>query len=306
MSAITTIEFKQTERWKMFRSNTLVFSQENKWDYGGSAINNAAGFNWKTMFLNRFELNLQEVYGWNRLDTRLLRGGPDMRYNPYFQSAATFNTDKARRMMFMLAWTGDHNTDGYNRANTLSPSLSFRLGNHIYLSGQFTYSWNTDNLQYVAPRIMGRMKQETRGLTMKLQVNVTPDISLQCYGSPFTSAATFSHFKEAADTRSDVYEERFRAFAPGSLSYSDGIYTAERQGGNLSFANPDFSFNEFRSNLVARWEYLPGSTLYFVWERRMSGRSNQYVAGWLPNLERMSRLPATNTFMIKLNYWFTI
>ncbi|MDR3142871.1 MAG: carbohydrate binding family 9 domain-containing protein [Tannerellaceae bacterium] len=305
-SAITTVEFKQTEVWRMFRSNTFAFSQENKWDYGGSAVNNAAGFNWKTMFINRFELSLSEAYGWNRLDTRLLRGGPDMRYNPYFLSAATFNTDKARRMMFMLSYTGDHNTDGYNRANTLSPSLSFRMGNHVYLSGQFTYSWNTDNLQYVAPRVMGHMKQETWGLTLKLQANVTPDVSLQFYGSPFTSAATFSRFKEAADARSEVYEERFRMFAPASLSYSEGVYTAEGPGGKVSFANPDFSFNEFRSNLVARWEYLPGSTLYFVWERHLSGRSNQYIRGWRPNLDRMSALPATNTFMIKLNYWFTL
>ena len=30
--------------------------------------------------------------------------------------------------------------------------------------------------------------------------------------------------------------------------------------------------HEFRSNLVARWEYLPGSTLYLVWEHRMSNQ----------------------------------
>jgi hypothetical protein len=283
LATIATVEFRQTEVWRLFRSNTLTFTQDNKWDYGGNAINNAAGLNWKTMLLNRFELTLYEAYGWNRLDTRLLRGGPDMRYNPYLLSTATFNTDKARRLMFMLAYKGDHNTDGYNRANTLSPSLSFRLGSHVYLSTQFNYSWNTDNLQYVAPRIMGRMKQETYDLTLKLQANLTPDVSLQFYGSPFTSSATFSQFKEAADTRSAVYEARFQAFAPASLSYTDGVYTAEGRQGSVSFANPDFSFHEFRSNLVARWEYLPGSTLYFVWEHRQA-----------------------NTFMIKLNYWFTI
>ena len=66
---------------------------------------------------------------------------------------------------------------------------------------------------------------------------------------------------------------------------------------------PDFSFNEFRSNLVARWEYLPGSTLYFVWEHRMSDRDSHSLSGWGNNLDRMFGLPATNTFMIKMNYW---
>jgi hypothetical protein len=306
LSNLSTVEFKQTQAWRIFRSNTLTFSQENKWNYGGAAIDNSAAVNWKTMFRNRFELNLSETFGWNRLDTRLLRGGPDMRYNPYFYTAATFNTDKARRLALALAYTGDQNTDGYNAANTLSPSLTCRMGNHAYVSGQFSYAWNTDNLQYVAPRVMGYMKQQTYALTLKLQVNATPDLSLQFYGSPFTSAATFSRFKEAADTRSAVYHERFRAFAPDAISYGDGVYTARGEEGVVQFANPDFRFNEFRSNLVARWEYLPGSTLYLVWEHRMSARQAQYVSGWSRNVDYLFGLPAANTFMLKLNYWFNI
>lgn len=322
LSNKTTVEFKQTEVWKAFRSNTLTFSQENKWNYGGNVINNAVGFNWKTMFLNRFEINLYESYGWNWLDTRQLRGGPDMRYEPYFYTTATFNTDKAKRVMFMLAYTGDHNTDGYNMFNTLSPSLTFRLGDHVYMSGQFDYSWNTDNLQYIGTimpvsnvyllnnttpsYVMGHMEQKTYGLTMKLQINVTPDISVQFYGSPFTSTGTFSRFKEAADTKSKIYRERFFEYNPGMISYDNGVYTAEGQRGKIQFNNPDFSFNEFRSNLVARWEYMPGSTLYLVWEHHMSDRYNQTVSGWGHNLDRMFGLPATNTFMIKLNYWFNI
>lgn len=87
--------------------------------------------------------------------------------------------------MFMLKYEGDHNFEG-NRFNTISPSLTFRLGNHVYLSGQLDYAWNTDEMQYVATThplgargsapayVMGHMDQKTYGLTLKLQVNVTP------------------------------------------------------------------------------------------------------------------------------------
>ncbi|WP_280745990.1 MULTISPECIES: DUF5916 domain-containing protein [unclassified Parabacteroides] len=300
----TEIRFKQTDVWKIFRSNTLMLSQGNKWDYGGNVIDNHVNFQWESMFLNRFELSIYENFAWNWVETRQLRGGPDMRYDPYFYTIVTFNTDKAKRVMFKVKYVGDMETDGYNKFNTLSPSLTFRLGNHTYLSGQFDYSWNNDNLQYVgtippegntagqhsqATYLMGRMKQKTYGLTMKLQVNVTPDVSVQFYGSPFTSSGTFSDFKEAADTKSKTYNKRFHA------------YNAE-----IPFGNPDFSFNEFRSNLVARWEYMPGSTLYLVWEHSMSDRQNQHVSGWGNNLDHMFGLPSTNTFMIKLNYWFDL
>lgn len=140
--------------------------------------------------------------------------------------------------------------------------------------------------------LTGHMDQKTYGLTLNLQVNVTPDISLQFYGSPFTSTAKFNNFKVMENTISRTYEERYRTLSAAEVSALN--------------INSDFSFNEFRSNLVARWEYMPGSTLYFVWEHRMSNRDTRYLSGWGSNLDRMFGLPSTNTFMLKVNYWFDI
>ena len=318
----TEIAYRQTDIWKIFRYNAFTVTQKNQWNYGGTPFSNDLALRWQSMTMNRYEMDMKETFVWNRLDSRMLRGGPDMRFDPYFQTSVKVNTDKAQRMMFMLKYEGNHNLDGYNRFNTLMPSLTFRLGNHVYLSGQVDYAWNMDNMQYVGTLLpsdasaspgdlsliylMGHMKQKTYGLTMKLQVNVTPDISIQFYGSPFTSTAKFSGFKEAADTRSHTYDNRFHLFTADEISYADGVYGIKSGKGEASFRNPDFSFNEFRSNLVARWEYLPGSTLYFVWEHRMSNQDNQMVSGWGSNLDRMFGLPATNTFMLKMNYWFNL
>lgn len=318
----TEIVFRQTDIWKHFRYNAFTLTQKNQWNYGGTPFSNDVALRWQSMTMKRYEVDMKETFVWNRLDSRLLRGGPDMRLNPYFQTSVKVNTDKAQRMMFMLKYEGNHNLDGYNRFNTLMPSLTFRLGNHVYLSGQVDYAWNTDDMQYVGTLkssaassdrhdsspvyLMGHMDQKTYGVTMRLQVNVTPDISIQFYGSPFTSTAKFSDFKEAADTKSPTYDKRFHVFSGDELSFADGTYHIKREGREASFKNPDFSFNEFRSNLVARWEYLPGSTLYFVWEHRMSNQESRRIGGWGNNLDRMFGLPATNTFMLKMNYWFNL
>lgn len=313
----TEIAYRQTDIWKMFRYNAFTFTQRNQWNYGGTPFNNNAGLRWQSMTMSRYELDMKEVFGWNRLDSRILRGGPDVRFNPYFQTSVKFNTDKSRRVMFIFQYEGDHNLDGYNRFNTLMPNLTFRLGNHIYLSGQLNYAWNEDNMQYVATipgaasssqhyYIMGHMDQKTYGLTLKLQANITPDISLQFYGSPFTSSAKYDAFKLAEDTKADKYSDRFHLYTPEEISFADGTYKIKQGTENYSFSNPDFNFNEFRSNLVARWEYLPGSTLYFVWEHRMSNRNTNFTSGWGNNLNRMFDLPSTNTFMIKINYWLNL
>lgn len=315
----TEIAYRQTDIWKMFRYNAFTLTQRNQWNYGGTPFNNNVSLRWQSMTMNRYELDMKETFGWNRLDSRLLRGGPDVRFNPYFQTFVKFNTDKSRRVMFVLQYEGDHNLDGYNRFNTLMPSLTFRLGNHVYLSGQLNYAWNEDNMQYVATvpaadkksssdpyYVMGHMDQKTYGLTLKLQVNVTPDVSFQFYGSPFTSTAKYDAFKLAEDTKSTDYDNRFHLYTPEEISYVDGIYKVKQGADNYSFRNPNFSFNEFRSNLVARWEYLPGSTLYLVWEHRMSNRDSNYTSHWGDNLNHMFGLPTTNTFMIKMNYWFNL
>lgn len=318
LSNETEIMYRQTDIWKMFRYNAFTLTQRNMWNYGGTPYSNTIGLRWQSMTMNRYEWDVKETFGWNKLDSRLLRGGPDVRFGSYFLTSAKVNTDKAKRVMFMLKYEGDHNLEG-NRFNTLMPSLTLRLGNHVYFSGQLNYAWNTDHLQYVSTLspvtssrmsplyyLMGHMDQKTYGLTLNLQVNVTPDISIQFYGSPFTSIAKYDAFKLAADTKSRTFEDRFQSIAPDNLHFENGVYTTRVGDHTLSFQNPDFRFNEFRSNLVARWEYLPGSTLYLVWEHRMSNRDNWYSSGWGDNLSRMWGLPATNTFMVKMNYWFSL
>jgi hypothetical protein len=103
-----------------------------------------------------------------------------------------------------------------------------------------------------------------------------------------------------------AYSDRFTAFADEKVQAMDGSYTAQEGNASYSFKNPNFSFNEFRSNLVARWEYLPGSTIYVVWEHNQSRNDMVYQPGWGNNLDRMFGLPASNTFMMKVNYWFAL
>ena len=313
LSNETAAEFRQTNPWKLFRSAMLSFTQLNQWNYGGKPQWNSFLFGWRSMFINLYETNIIQTYGWNRIDSRRLRGGPDIRLGEWYSVDATFNTDKSKRFMFTMQYSGDHNLHGDYGFNTFAPGVTIRLGNHAYLTGKFNYARNTDNMQYVSTvplssqsepvYIVGRMAQETYGMTMKLQVNFTPDISLQWYGAPFTSTAKYNDFKKAINPASHTLGDRFHLFSPDEISTLDGKYTVRNGSENYTFANPDFNFNEFRSNLVVRWEYHPGSTLYFVWQHSMSNRSGYFLPGWDRNLERMFDLPSTNVFMIKLNYW---
>jgi hypothetical protein len=51
------------------------------------------------------------------------------------------------------------------------------------------------------------------------------------------------------------------------------IHVDENQDGMMDydFSSPNFNFGQFRSNLVVRWEYIPGSVLFLVWNQEKNG-----------------------------------
>ncbi len=314
----TEIAFRQTQPWKVFRSNTLTMIQMNKWNFGGTSVSNTISLAWKSLLWNRFEINLSERWGMNTL-TRKLRGGPELRTSPYYTTDVKLNTDKARRTVFTFNYVFDYNANKVDVFHTFIPGVSLRLGNRLLLSGEFTYDLHPEGLQYVTTiagasaipfeegtYVMGHIDQHTYGVTLKAQVNVTPDISIQFYGSPYTSTGKYKEFKVITDSKARNYDDRFHLLTADEITNVDGQYAVNYNGQSFGFKNPDFSFNEFRSNLVARWEYRPGSTLYLVWEHTMSNRDTYVISGLGDNLDRMFGLPAKNVFMVKLNYWFNL
>ena len=58
-----------------------------------------------------------------------------------------------------------------------------------------------------------------------------------------------------------------------------------------------------RGNAVLRWEYRPGSTLFFVWTQ---SRDDQLSAGTIDfgrDAHAVFSGPAQNIFLVKVNYW---
>ena len=70
--------------------------------------------------------------------------------------------------------------------------------------------------------------------------------------------------------------------------------------------NPDFNFKSLRGNAVLRWEYRPGSMLYFVWTQRRSDPSNPGEFDLWRDLGDVFRAPGDNVFLVKFSYRFAL
>ena len=117
--------------------------------------------------------------------------------------------------------------------------------------------------------------------------------------------ASDSNFKAITDATAEKFENRFDAFNSNQVSLVDGTYEVDRDlDGNtdFSFGQPDFSFVQFRSNLVVRWEYIPGSEIFLVWSQDVS-RSGDPTNGLLQDLnENVLGQTPQNIFLIKATY----
>jgi hypothetical protein len=72
------------------------------------------------------------------------------------------------------------------------------------------------------------------------------------------------------------------------------------------FDTPDFDFRQFRSNLVIRWEYHTGSTVFLVWSQGRTFSENQSLFSYGNQVQELFRVYPENVFLIKLNHWFSL
>ena len=94
------------------------------------------------------------------------------------------------------------------------------------------------------------------------------------------------------------------------ISFAEGVYHIdENLDGNtdFSFNDPDFSFIQFRSNLVVRWEYIPGSEISLVClqDASRSGDLRDRLLSGLGDTVFGSGKPQ-NIFLIKATYRFVL
>jgi hypothetical protein len=86
----------------------------------------------------------------------------------------------------------------------------------------------------------------------------------------------------------------------------DGSQVVSVGGSTFNLRNRDFNTLSFRSNVVLRWEWRTGSTLYVVWQQ---DRSDTALLGSRVNVDdafRSLAAPGTNTFLVKMSFWVPV
>lgn len=308
--------------WKpffIFRNLSINVNQWQGWNFAGENVFQGGNLNLGFQLKNFWRISLGINRQGDGLSKSALRGGPALRTLGGWNSWYYLASDERKKLQFSLngsEFRGDQQSISFSN---LRFGLIYRPNNAVLFSMHPFFSEGKRTLQYVATRdfnqdkryIFASMDQKTIALITRLNLNLTPELSIQFYGQPFISSGHYRDFKHITAPRHGSYYQRFRLFESSEISYDQSaeMYSVHESGksqADYSFGNPNFNFLQFRANLVVRWEYSPGSVLFLVWSQ---GRSNWLINGELGFIDGMSdlfALPAQNVFLIKFSHRFRL
>jgi hypothetical protein len=302
-----------------------------RWELSGFANTSSTGGGERTGGFFDLTLDAQLRNYWNvmtwvdweipALSTEALRGGPAMLMPAALYAYLRVETD--RRKPVIVGMSGflrrERGTDG--RVFYVTPSLTVRPSTQMELTLKPRMEWNREASQYVTAAQIGDsttyvfapMRQRTASLTARLNYTISPSVSIQAYAQPFVSAGDYRGFKVVRDPRGTRESARFRILEESRISESRdagrrtyGLDLDGVSGADVWLPDPDFNSRQFRSNVVLRWEYRPGSTLFVAWSQSRDGFDPDGSFALGRDARRLFAARGTNVVMVKVSYWLSL
>lgn len=298
------------EPFSIFRSININNDVYTVWDFGGNLNGVGYEYNGNFNFKNFWYGGFNGGFNFKQVSNTLLRGGPSILTPNSMRFNYRLGTDNRKKVSLFFSNSFNRDVEGSGANTSFSLSLTLRPINTLSISLTPGYSITKNELQYFFSEddryFFSSLDQKILSMSLRINYNITPDLTIQYWGQPFSGDFKFSNYKVITDPGAEEYTDRFHIFTEGSeITSIDDEYTITTADYTHNFDNPDFMTNEWLSNLVVRWEFLPGSTAYLVWSqtRGYDGGPGRYNLS--ENLDDLfSDKKANNTFLVKFSYRF--
>ena len=159
--------------------------------------------------------------------------------------------------------------------------------------------------------VFADVAQRQLSLDTRFNLTFTPTMTLELFVQPFLASGHFSRFKEfVAPRRSAFVELGVDRGSVASATDDAGRVTrytidpdANGPAASFDVANPDFNFRSLRGNAVFRWEYHPGSTLFFAWTQQRADQAAIGDFNFARDRNALFSIKPDNVFLVKASWW---
>ncbi len=321
---------RQTTPSRLFRQSTVGIFGNLNWNFDGD--NQLALLRLFSRFtLNNFMgLAFNAGYAARAVSDVQTRGGPLMGTGRQVDANIGMSSNYATATSWNFRLAGSLGEfGGWNY--TVNWGLTLRPASALEISVTPTYLRQVNPRQYVTQvgggpaatfnnrYVFAHIDQSILSTQVRLNYIFSPGLTLELYAEPFAASGRYYDHGELAAPRS----LQLRSYGTDGTTItqtSDTTFQVSdtRLGQMFSIPRLDFNRLSLRSNVVLRWEWHPGSTLFLVWQQNRStfcpaatalqcpGRTRGGDLVGLGSLADAVRAPGDNFLAIKVSYWIPV
>jgi hypothetical protein len=309
--------YNWTEPGPVIQRASVYLGNYRGYNFGGYTTSNGIYIAGNVTFSNYIYINYNSGYELPSIAPWQTRGGPMMTQPNEVWKDVSINTNDSKP--FYITMYAHDEKAGNRHAWNVGTSLQWKPIPSLALTINPEYYFNHDDAQYdttindpAATVTFGKryvfsdLDQTTISTSFRVNWTFTPQLSLQMYVQPFFSTGNNTNFKELTRPSSrDFYIYGTRGT---TITREDNAYTVQPDGiGNpqsFTFDDPNFNLKSLRGNAVLRWEYTPGSVLYFVWTQNRYESDIIGEVQFNQSIYKLWNIAPDNIFMVKFSYWW--
>jgi hypothetical protein len=269
--------------------NVNWFSYANQsWNHDQLVFENYVGSGVDLTFRNFWGGYVEVQRNFERYDDLDSRGGPPILKPANWGLWAGGHTDSRNTTQLSVNVNVLRDAEG-GWAASVGPTLRVQPASQVQFSLSAQYQPGYDIAQWitntdadgdgVTDYVYGRLRRNVVSLTMRGTYAFSRDMTLEAYIQPFVAVGDYSDIRKLA--------------APKSFEFEPVALTT----------NPDFNTKSLKSNVVYRWEYVKGSTLFVVWNMSRQDDARPGVFSPWRDIGDAFAGAGTHVFMVKVNYW---
>jgi hypothetical protein len=281
-------EVGNPDPWKKLRSVWGFMNVNNDWTDEKLLIGRYTEFGANVRFMNFWQVvggGWRTFTVFDDLDTR---GGPPIRRPGNTGTFYRVNSDS--RKAWSIGFYGNRfRHDAGSGGGTYSPYVSVKPSDRLQASLSMNYNYARDPAQWitnvdtdgdsVTDHVYGTLERDVVDVTVRTTYAFTRDLTVQAYLQPFVAVGDYDNIRRLALPRSFQFD-------PVTIAF-----------------DPDFNTKSLRGNLVMRWEYQPGSTLFLVWFLSQADFARPGQFSPIRDLGSAFGANSTHIFMVKASYW---
>jgi hypothetical protein len=144
-------------------------------------------------------------------------------------------------------------------------------------------------------------------MVTRIDWTFTPKLSLQLFAQPLLAAGDFKDYKEFVKPKTFSFSIYGKDAGTVVRNDETGRYTVDPDASgpapSFSFGDRDFNVRSLRGNAVLRWEYRPGSALFFVWQQSREGAIGNGQFDFSRDVDGLWNVKPENIFVVKGTWW---